>query len=238
MSRVFPCCLTSPLTVRVSSRSCMSATASRGTGSDVPRVPCPAGLGLHVPGGYVVEDGDMGHVVESVILGGVLAPPAEDHRELHLVLDVGDPCGYDDLIEVERSDTGEIAAMTADAQRINTIARDAAYLAQKNFKALAEAGVKVPLGAFSGIEALSGFGPPVTFKLLPVGAAHCSFRSAFTSAGINQTRHAVYLDIVLDITVVLPAGTSEFSESAEVMIIESVLSGEVPDFILHSDFFG
>lgn len=96
--------------------------------------------------------------------------------------------------------------MTADAQRINTIARDAAYLAQKNFKALAEAGVKVPLGAFSGIEALSGFGPPVTFKLLPVGAAHCSFRSAFTSAGINQTRHAVYLDIVLDITVVLPCG--------------------------------
>ena len=146
--------------------------------------------------------------------------------------------GYDDLIEVERSDTGEIAAMTADAQRINTIARDAAYLAQKNFKALAKAGVKVPLGAFSGIEALSGFGPPVTFKLLPVGAAHCSFRSAFTSAGINQTRHAVYLDIVLDITVVLPAGTSEFSESAEVMIIESVLSGEVPDFILHSDLFG
>lgn len=118
--------------------------------------------------------------------------------------------------------------MTADAQRINTIARDAAYLAQKNFKALAEAGVKVPLGAFSGIEALSGFGPPVTFKLLPVGAAHCSFRSAFTSAGINQTRHAVYLDIVLDITVVLPAGTSEFSESAEVMIIESVLSGKCP----------
>ena len=150
--------------------------------------------------------------------------------------------GYDDLIEVERSDTGEIAAMTAamtaDAQRINTIARDAAYLAQKNFGVLAEAGVKVPLGAFSGIEALSGFGPPVTFKLLPVGAAHCSFRSAFTSAGINQTRHAVYLDIVLDITVVLPAGTSEFSESAEVMIIESVLSGEVPDFILHSDLFG
>ena len=146
--------------------------------------------------------------------------------------------GYDDLIEVERSGTGEIAAMTADAQRINTIARDAAYLAQKNFGVLAEAGVKVPLGAFSGIEALSGFGPPVTFKLLPVGAAHCSFRSAFTSAGINQTRHAVYLDIVLDITVVLPAGTSEFSESAEVMIIESVLSGEVPDFILHSDLFG
>ena len=68
--------------------------------------------------------------------------------------------GYDDLIEVERSDTGEIAAMTADAQRINTIARDAAYLAQKNFGVLAEAGVKVPLGAFSGIEALSGFGPP------------------------------------------------------------------------------
>ena len=145
--------------------------------------------------------------------------------------------GYDDLIEVERNSAGEIAAMTADAQRINTIARDAAYLAQKNFKVLSEAGVKVPLGAFSGIEALSGFGPPVTFKLLPVGAAHCSFRSAFTSAGINQTRHAVYLDIVLEITVVLPAGTSEFSESAEVMIIESVLTGEVPDFILHSDLF-
>ena len=146
--------------------------------------------------------------------------------------------GYSELVTVHKNGAGEIAALTCDAQRINAIARDAAYLAQAGFARRGEEGVKVPLGAFTGIEALSGFGPPVTFKLLPVGTARCTFRSDFTSAGINQTRHAVYLDIVLDITVVLPAGTSEFEERAEVMICEGVLAGKVPDFILHSDLFG
>ena len=42
MSRVFPRCLTSPLTVRVSSRSCRSPTDSTGTGSDMgPKVSIP-----------------------------------------------------------------------------------------------------------------------------------------------------------------------------------------------------
>ena len=151
---------------------------------------------------------------------------------------LSDGLGYAELITVQKNAAGEITALSADAQRVNAIARDASYLAQKNFAALSEAGVEVPLGAFSGIEALSGFGPPVTFKLLPVGAARCTFRSSFTSAGINQTRHAVYLNIILDITVVLPAGTSQFSECAEVMICESVLTGKVPDVILRSDLFG
>ena len=158
------------------------------------------------------------------------------HEAIEVTLSEG--LGYSDLVTVHTNAAGDITALTADSQRINAIARDAAYLAQMGFMRRAEGGVEVPLGAFSGIEALSGFGPPVTFKLLPVGAARCSFRSEFTSAGINQTRHAIYLELTLSITVVLPAGTSEFEERAEVLLSESVLSGKVPEFLLFSDLFG
>ena len=102
---------------------------------------------------------------------------------------LSDGLGYSDLITVQKNAAGEITALSADAQRVNAIARDAAYLAQKNFATLSEAGVEVPLGAFSGIEALSGFGPPVTFKLLPVGAAHCTFRTAHSPPPAHTMEH-------------------------------------------------
>ena len=176
-------------------------------------------------------------VIRSVAEASLRADAASSMHEA-IEATLSDGLGYSDLVTVHKNSAGDITALTADAQRINAIARDAAYLSQTNFMRRAEEGVEVPLGAFTGIEALSGFGPPVTFKLLPVGAARCSFRSEFSSAGINQTRHAIYLELTLGITVVLPAGTSEFEERAEVLLSESVLSGKVPEFLLFPDLFG
>lgn len=145
---------------------------------------------------------------------------------------------YDELITVERNGEGDIRAISANSYEINRIARDTAYLSQKKLQAMAEDGIEIPLGAFTGIEAVAGFGPAVRIQLIPVAVVTCHFTSDFTSAGINQTRHAVYLEVTAEISVVLPGRKTNFSTSSEVLIAESILVGDVPQIYLQGDIFG
>ena len=151
---------------------------------------------------------------------------------------LSDQIRYEDLVNVERSDAGDIKAITSNSFQINRIARDTAYMSQQNLSKMSEDGVEVPLGAFTGIEAWAGFGPKVTLKIIPISNVACRFVSKFNEAGINQTKHSIYLEIVADISIVMPSGTSNFSSLTEVLICESVLLGAVPDTYLQADIFG
>ena len=107
-----------------------------------------------------------------------------------------------------------------------------------NLSAACEEGVKVPIGVFTGIEFLAGFGPDVTFKIIPVGSVSCDFRSSFVSAGLNQTLHSIYMDVTATVSVVMPSRTQEISVPTQVLICESVVVGEIPDAYLNGDIFG
>ena len=145
---------------------------------------------------------------------------------------------YDDLVEVVYSSAGEIRALTANSYEINRIARDCAYLSQKKLQKRSEEGVAIPLGASFGIDALVGTGPGVTISMIPVAVVTSRFTADFDSAGINQTRHSIYLEVASDLSVVLPGRTNRFTVSTQVLIAESVLVGDVPDTYLHANIFG
>ena len=151
---------------------------------------------------------------------------------------LSDEIRYEDLVSVERDEAGGIAAITTNALQINRIARDTAYMSQENLQKMSEGGVDVPLGAFTGIEAWAGFGPRVNIQIIPISNVACRFVSSFQNAGINQTKHSIYLEIVADISIIMPAGTSNFASLTEVLICESVLLGTVPDTYLQADIFG
>ena len=151
---------------------------------------------------------------------------------------LSDEIRYEDLVSVERDEAGNINAITTNPLQINRIARDTAYMSQENLQKMSESGVDVPLGAFTGIEAWAGFGPRVNIQIIPISNVACRFVSSFQEAGINQTKHSIYLEIVADISIIMPAGTSNFASLTEVLICESVLLGTVPDTYLQADIFG
>ncbi|MGN0822999.1 MAG: sporulation protein YunB [Candidatus Gallimonas sp.] len=151
---------------------------------------------------------------------------------------LSDRVRYEDLVTVTRDGEGNIASISSNSFQINRIARDAAYMSQQNLKKMSEDGIEVPLGAFTGMEAWAGFGPRVTLKIIPISNVECRFVSQFDEAGINQTKHSIYLEIVADISIIMPSGTSNFASLTEVLICESVLVGKVPDTYLQADIFG
>lgn len=145
---------------------------------------------------------------------------------------------YDSLVTVTHGGDGAVTGISANAQNVNLLARTTATLSMANLSARSENGIKVPVGAFTGIEFLAGFGPKVTFKIISVSRVSCEFESAFSSAGVNQTRHSVYMDVEATVTVVMPSGSKEISSVTEVLVAESVIVGEVPDVFLQGDIFG
>ncbi len=151
---------------------------------------------------------------------------------------LSDKLRYEDLVGIERSDGGEIQAISSNAFQINRIARDTAYMSQENLNKMSEDGVEVPLGALSGVEAWEGFGPKIHLKIIPISNVSCKFVSKFDAAGINQTKHSIYLEIVADISIIMPSGTSNFASLTEVLVCESVLVGKVPETYLQADIFG
>lgn len=151
---------------------------------------------------------------------------------------LSDGTRYEDLISVERNGEGEITSVSANALKINKIARDAAAISQSNLKNLSLDGIPVPLGALTGIEALAGFGPRIHIRIIPVSSVTCAFSSDFRSVGINQTKHSIYLNIVADISIVMPSKTEKLAVETDVLVCECVLVGTVPDAYLQSDIFG
>lgn len=151
---------------------------------------------------------------------------------------LSDGVRYEDLVTVERNDAGEVTALSADSLKINKIARDAASISQSNLKNLSLNGIPVPLGALTGIEALAGFGPRIYLRIIPVSSVTCEFSSQFESVGINQTKHSLYLNVIADISIVMPSRTENFAVTTDILVCECVLIGKVPDVYLQGDIFG
>ena len=151
---------------------------------------------------------------------------------------MSDGVRYEDLVSIERDSAGDITAVSANALKINKIARDAASISQANLKNLSLNGIPIPLGALTGIEALAGFGPRIHIRIIPVSSVTCAFSSEFESVGINQTKHSIYLNVVADISIVMPSRTEKFAVTTDILVCECVLVGDVPDVYLQGDIFG
>ena len=151
---------------------------------------------------------------------------------------LSDEMRYEDLVTVNRDQEGNIISVAANPLKINKIARDTASISQSNLKNLSLNGIPVPLGALTGIEAFAGLGPYIQFRIIPVSSVTCDFSSTFESVGINQTKHSIYLNVIADISIVMPSRTENFAVTTEILVGESVIVGAVPDAYLQSDIFG
>lgn len=151
---------------------------------------------------------------------------------------LSDALKYEDLVSVSRNEDGDIVYMQANSLKINAIARDVASLSQKNLDEMGSRAMKVPLGAFSGTAVFAGMGPEIDLKIIPIGSVYCEFSSVFEAVGINQTRHKIYLDVVADVELIIPAASATVSSKTQVLICESVIVGKVPSTFLNLSTLG
>lgn len=139
---------------------------------------------------------------------------------------------YDDLVEVKYDSEGNVSMISLQTVTINEIARKFYQVAQIYLDSMGKNGVDVPLGTFTGIPAFSGFGPKINLKLVSIGAMTSTFKSDFTTAGINQTKHSLYIHLFASVSLIMPAYSQTIDSVTEMLVAESVVVGKVPSVYL------
>ncbi|MEG1710659.1 MAG: sporulation protein YunB [Clostridia bacterium] len=148
---------------------------------------------------------------------------------------MADGVAYNELIKIEKGNDGVAAILIADSIKINKLANDTAKMSEKLISAIGLQGIGIPVGTLTGTPLFSGRGPDIHIVVEPVGSVVCNFVSEFEQAGINQTRHKIYLDILTTVEIIIPTAKSLINTTTQVLVAESILIGDVPETYL---FFG
>ena len=89
--------------------------------------------------------------------------------------------------------------------------------------------LSVPVGTLLGSPFLAGRGPLIRVRMQSVGSSSAHFENAFTSAGINQTKHQIYLVVDVYVSILLPGFSTTTKFSNTYSVAETVIVGSVPD---------
>lgn len=92
--------------------------------------------------------------------------------------------------------------------------------------------LEIPIGTMSGVLLFSALGPSIRVRIQSVGDVTAEFENHFTSAGVNQTKHSIYLSVSATIYLLMPGQVVPVSVTERVCVAETVIVGVVPDTYL------
>lgn len=142
---------------------------------------------------------------------------------------------YSDLIKIERDSNGKILALNTDIQKVNLLKSIIADRVQDKISAVGIKKVNVPIGTLTGTEVFTGRGPSVKLKITMSGSIITELKSNFSSAGINQTRHQIYMSVSTKVFALIPGYPTTTAVETNIAIAETVIVGDVPKVFAGGD---
>ncbi len=140
-----------------------------------------------------------------------------------------EPVSYQDLAVLREDADGKIRAIETKTIELNLLRTKLTRAIDRKLQLRQEQEASIPLGTLFGGSFLSGRGPEITFKLIPVGYVRTELQQQFLSAGINQTVHQILLHITVDVAVVSPGYTTSSVATVDFPLAETVIVGMVPE---------
>jgi sporulation protein YunB len=137
--------------------------------------------------------------------------------------------GYKDLISIKEDSEGNIVMMQADTFMMNSIASDVALTIQDHLGQTGEATERIPLGNIIGSQFFAQCGPRIKLTITPMGMVDVNFGTEFEHAGINQTRHRVYLIVNTEAKVIVPFNSSNMHVTTYLPVAETIIVGKIPE---------
>ena len=135
---------------------------------------------------------------------------------------------YDALVSLEKDNEGKITAVHSNMAAFNHLQAEILDMVLTRVGQVSARELSIPVGTLTGSALLAGRGPRITVRMESVGSSEANFRNAFTSAGINQTKHQIILTIDVSVAVLLPGFTTATKVSNAFIVAETVIVGAVP----------
>ena len=135
---------------------------------------------------------------------------------------------YSDIIDIQKDADGKILAVSTDMKKVNSLKSLMTLSIQDKISAMEVQKTKIPLGTFTGTEILNGRGPKIPIDVSMSGRVIMDFKSEFVSAGINQTKHKLYLEVNSEVLAFIPGYPVNTVVKTSILIAETIIVGEVP----------
>lgn len=140
------------------------------------------------------------------------------------------------LVNVTLDEHGRVVLIQPNTMEFNRLAADTTMKVQEALEGVTEEKINIPIGQVLGSQMLASMGPKVTVTIIPMGTVQVKVIDKFEQAGINQTRHMVYLAATTQIRIVVPLVSQSVSVNTQVPIAEYVVVGEVPNTYVQIPF--
>lgn len=132
------------------------------------------------------------------------------------------------LVQVRLDNKGRVAFIQPNTIEFNRLAAETTIKVQDALQEVTEEKISIPLGQVFGSQILASMGPRLTITVIPMGTVQIQVIDRFEQAGINQTRHMVYLMATTQVRIVVPLASKSVSVHTQVPIAEYVVVGDVP----------
>ena len=136
---------------------------------------------------------------------------------------------YEQLVDFDKDAEGHVTALRSNMAAFNRLQASIADDILQRMVEVSSTDLAIPIGTLTGSPLLAGRGPCLRVRMQSVGTATARFDNQFSSAGINQTRHRIILDVDVHVSILLPGLTTYTKVSNEISVAETVIVGGVPE---------
>ena len=136
---------------------------------------------------------------------------------------------YDRLISFEKDAEGRVTAVHSDMAAFNRLQSAILDIILTRVDQVSARELSIPVGTLTGSALLAGRGPRISVRMESVGSSSAWFENDFASAGINQTKHQIVLNIDVVVSILLPGFTTATKVSNAVTVAETIIVGSVPE---------
>lgn len=167
--------------------------------------------------------------IERLKIYGHTAATESINRAVETVFSQGHT-SYGDFVTLDKNSNGSVAALTSDTVKMNKMRAKLSSALERELKKLDSGYIKIPLGSVLGNDLLAGAGPDVKIKIRPQGTVSVDFYDDFEDAGINQSRHTIYIKATVKVAVIMPQARAVAEVSNKIPVAQTVIVGNVPKY--------
>jgi len=136
---------------------------------------------------------------------------------------------YTDLILPHKDKDDRVVFMQANIMAVNKLASESVLKIQHQLEDMRREVFYIPLGQIIGSELFADYGPRIKFRMLPIGTVRVQISDDFSQAGINQTRHRIFLNVSSEMKIIFPLINTQTVVETRVPIADTIIVGPVPD---------
>jgi sporulation protein YunB len=161
---------------------------------------------------------------------------ATDAINIAILKHVAHGIHYKDIIMIEQDDQGRIVMAQVNTMEVIRIMAETTIATREALTDLESKPFDFPLCEAMDSFILATYGPKIPVRMVPLGRVNTKVLDSFEQAGINQTRHKIYLEVYTEVQIIIPFIRDSVEVITTVPIADAVYLGDVPDTVISLQF--